>query len=192
MGLTKHANILSALEKRALRYSIKSQVKKDQDEVLYTEAMDETGTVDTAELSESDADSLGGGYQKQLATSILEEEGIMGIEDEVLEVHELPPVRKAEETTRIIYENCDGIPNNIGGNANLSKAKEIIDNLEADAVMYNEDKMNCSHKLNKNGMSQTFNGGECAVRSVVGHNVHEKRRKNTGRRHKYPTLWTTY
>ena len=64
MGLTKHANILSALEKRALRYSIKGQAKKDQDEVLYDEAMDKTGTVDTAELSDSDADSLGEGCQK--------------------------------------------------------------------------------------------------------------------------------
>ena len=35
LGLTKHANILSALEKRALRFRIKGQVVKDKDNVLY-------------------------------------------------------------------------------------------------------------------------------------------------------------
>ena len=125
-------------------------------------------------MSESDADLLGEDYLKQLTTTTLEQERIKGIEDEVLEVHGWAPGRKAEGTSRLIYENCNGIPNNIGGNAKLDKAKEIIDGLEADAVMYNEHKMNCSHKLNRNGMSQMFNGGECEVRSVVGHNVHEK------------------
>ena len=41
-------------------------------------------------------------------------------------------------------------------------------------VAYNEHKINFSHKLNCNGMSQMFNGGECEMRSVAGHNVHEK------------------
>ena len=39
---------------------------------------------------------------------------------------------------------------------------------------YNEPTMNLSHKLNRNGMSHMFNGGECKVRSVAAHNVHEK------------------
>ena len=33
--------------------------------MLYDEALDETGTVDTAELTESDADSLGEDYEKK-------------------------------------------------------------------------------------------------------------------------------
>ena len=162
------------MEKRALRFCIKGQRTKDKDDILYDEAVDKTGTVDTSELTESSVDSLGEEYQKQLTTTILEQEGIKGIEYEVLEVHGWAPGRKADGTSRLIYENCDGIPNNIGGNAKLDKAKEIIDNLEADAVVYNEHKMNCSHKLNRNGMSQMFNGGNCEVRSVVGHNIHEK------------------
>ena len=63
LGLTKHANILSALEKRALRFSIKGQRIKDKDDILYDEALDETGTVDISELTESSADSLGEEYQ---------------------------------------------------------------------------------------------------------------------------------
>ena len=47
--------------------------------------------------------------------------------------------------------------------------------LEADALMINEHRMNCSHKDNRNGLSQMFNGGECEIRSVAGHNVHENK-----------------
>ena len=41
--------------------------------------------------------------------------------------------------------------------------------------MINEHRMNCSHKDNRNGLCQMFNGGECEIRSVAGHNVHEKK-----------------
>ena len=52
MGLTKHVNILSALEMRALRYHNKGHAKADQDKILYDEAMDETGTINTSEISD--------------------------------------------------------------------------------------------------------------------------------------------
>ena len=61
MGLTKHTNILTALETRATRYRNKSKGKVDMDEVLYNEAIDETGTVSTAGLSDTDDDSWGMG-----------------------------------------------------------------------------------------------------------------------------------
>ena len=64
MGLTKHVNILAALEMRALRYHNKGQANVDQDNILYNEAMDEMGTINTAGLSDSDVHSLGGQYQK--------------------------------------------------------------------------------------------------------------------------------
>ena len=41
--------------------------------------------------------------------------------------------------------------------------------------MINEHRMECSHKDNRNGLSQMFNGGECEIRSVAGHNFHEKK-----------------
>ena len=68
----------------------------------------------------------------------------------------------------MIYDNSEGLNNPIGGNRKLKKAKEIIDDLEADAVMINEHRMNCSHKDNRNGLSQMFNRGECEIRSVNG------------------------
>ena len=41
-------------------------------------------------------------------------------------------------------------------------------------VAYNEHKINFSHKLTCNGTPQMFNRRECKVRSVAGHNAHEK------------------
>ena len=55
LGLAKHVNILSALEKRALRFSNRGQPCKDHHKVLYKEVLDETGTVETAHLSDSNA-----------------------------------------------------------------------------------------------------------------------------------------
>ena len=66
LGLAKHVNILSALEKRALRFNNRGKTCKDQDDVLYEEALDETGTVETADLSDSDANSLGEQYEKRV------------------------------------------------------------------------------------------------------------------------------
>ena len=71
MGLIKHVNILSALEMRALRYHNKLHAKADQDEMLNDETMDNTGTIDTAELSDFDADALGEQYQKILTATTL-------------------------------------------------------------------------------------------------------------------------
>ena len=115
MGLTKHASILAAFEMRALRYQHKGHAKADQDEILYNEAVDETGTIDTAELSDTDADSctesLGEQYQINLTAATLEMEEITGISDEILEVHGIAPGRKAEGVSRLIYENIDGLNN---------------------------------------------------------------------------------
>ena len=91
MGLIKHVNILAALEMRALRYQNKGHVKEDQDEILYDEAMDETCTIDTAELSDFDADALGEQYQKILTATTLEMKEIMEIADKILEVHGVAP-----------------------------------------------------------------------------------------------------
>ena len=65
----------------------------------------------------------------------------MEIADEILEVHGVAPGRKAEGVTRVIYEKSDGLNNQIGRNRKLEKAKEIIDDLEEDAVTINEHRM---------------------------------------------------
>jgi hypothetical protein len=64
-------------------------------------------------------------------------------------------------------------------NEKLEKAREIIDDLEADIVCYNEHRLNLRHKQNRNGFSQLFRGGETEIRTVAAHNVHES--KEAGR-----------
>ena len=181
MGVTKHSRVLSALEKRALRYRRKGQKEVDQDEVLYNEALDETGTVSTAALSDSDDESLGSGTFRESITAaeaaFLEREAISGISDDLLNVHGFAPGPKPEGVTRLIYENPDGFNTRISGNEKLEKAKEIIDELEADIVAYAEHKINAANRENVNGLSQMFNGGEAEIRTICGHNVHE----NVGR-----------
>ena len=71
MGITKHVNILAALEMRALRYQNKGHAKADQDEILYDESMEENGTIDTEDLSDFDADALGEQYQNILTATTL-------------------------------------------------------------------------------------------------------------------------
>ena len=85
--------------------------------MLYDQALDETGTVDTAGLTDSDTESMGEQQQQQQwdqEASRKEMEEMAGISDEVLEVHGVAPGRKAEGVTRVLYENCDGVNNNIG------------------------------------------------------------------------------
>ena len=54
--------------------------------------------------------------------------------EEVLQVHGVLPGQKEEGITRLMYENANGFSNRMGGNEKLGKAKDIIDELEADVV----------------------------------------------------------
>ena len=94
-------------------------------------------------------------------------EEIRGVRDDLLEIHGVEPRKKPEGCTWLIYENPDGFNNRISGSEKLDKAKELIDELEADIVAYSEHKINLKHKDNSNGFSQMFNGGEAEVWSVV-------------------------
>ncbi len=58
-GVTKHSKVLLALEKRALWYCRKSQTEVDMDKVFYDKALNETGIVSIAGLTDSDNESLG-------------------------------------------------------------------------------------------------------------------------------------
>ena len=55
LGLAKHVNIFSALERRALWFRNRGQTCKTHDEVLYKESLDEKRTVKTVDLSDSGA-----------------------------------------------------------------------------------------------------------------------------------------
>lgn len=96
MGVTRHSRVLSALEKRALRYRRKGQCQVDMDEVLFNEAIDETGTVSTAGLTDSDNESLGNRIIEAEAT-YLEQEEIQGVSDDLLTIHGMAPGPKPEE-----------------------------------------------------------------------------------------------
>ena len=63
---------------RALRYHNKGHTKADQDKILYDEAMDKTGTIDIAELSDFDADALGGTILKNFNSNNIRNEGNYG------------------------------------------------------------------------------------------------------------------
>ena len=98
---------------------------------------------------------------------------IRRVSDEILQVHGVLPGRKDDGIVRLLYENANGIPNRLGGNEKLDKAKELIDKLGAEVIAYNEHRQNLRHKDNRNGWNQLFRGGESDVRSIVAHNIHE-------------------
>ena len=58
MNITRQRSVLLCLEKRALRYQKDRPTLEQMDEVLYQEALDETGIVSIASLTESDTDSV--------------------------------------------------------------------------------------------------------------------------------------
>ena len=72
-----------------------------------------------------------------------------------------------------MYEITNGISNRMCNNDKVEKAKELINDLEVDLVAYTEHKLNMRHKLNRNGFSQLFRGGEATIQLVVSHYVNE-------------------
>ncbi len=156
-----HITVLKALEQHATRYRVRGRLTK-ADTRMHNWSMDKTGTIDTSILLRSQEE-----VQQQ------EEIDIRGVSDEVLQVHGVLPRRKEEGITRLLYENANGIPNRLMGNDKLEKAKDLVNELGADVVAYNEHRQNLRHKDNRNGWNQLFRGGEADVRSVVAHNVHE-------------------
>ena len=107
MGTTKHAKVLSALEQRAERYRSTGQLQVDPDDRLYEEAVDETGTVETASLTGSESESDWDG-ELDCSAKMMEEMEVLKVDDDLLRVHGQASGAKAEGTTRVIYENADG------------------------------------------------------------------------------------
>ena len=179
LTLTQHNTIMSALEKRALRFRRKGRIIESLDERLYNEAIDETGTVETTALTTDNEDGSNGTNDVQhdrtheTFAEYLAGRGVKGTLDDMLSVHGVAPSQKAEGVTRLIYENMNGIPTRLMNNEKLEKARELIDELGADIAAFTELQVNWRHKNNVNGLSQMFNGGESEVRSIAGHNVHE-------------------
>jgi hypothetical protein len=102
-----------------------------------------------------------------------EEIDTRGVSNKVLQIHGVLPGQKEEGITRLLYKNANGIPNRLGGNKKLDKAKDLINKLGTDVMAYNEHHQNLRHKDNRNSWNQLFRGGEADVRLAVTHNVHE-------------------
>ncbi len=125
--MTLHQNVLTALEHRALRYQNSKSYEELEDERLMEEAIDETGTVSCAIVGEDDESRVD--VEEQLRREIRE------VSDYLLDLHGVPPGRKGEGITRLIYENLNGLQSTLSNkNEKLEKAWRVIDDLQADVV----------------------------------------------------------
>ena len=175
MSITSHKAVISALEDRTARFTNKGKLSNLEDR-LFSSALDETGTVDITQCVDDGVDVLWGDESQRLA--LLQQQEInnlreYGITEEVQRIHGILPASKGEGCIRLLYENVNGINNRISNNDKVEKAKEMIDELEADVVAFNEHRLNMRHKDNVNGFSQLFRGGEAVIQSVVSHNINE-------------------
>ncbi len=63
---------------------------------------------------------------------------VRGVSEYLLDVYGLPPGWKGEGVTRVIYENLNGLQSALSKNEKLDKARQIMNDLQADVVCYNE------------------------------------------------------
>ena len=109
LNMTTHLTILKALEQRATRYRVKGKLS-EVGVRSHSWGLDETRTIDMTCLRSQEE------IQQQ------EQIDIRGVSDDVLQVHGVPPGRKEEGITRLIYENANGISNRLCGDDKLDKA----------------------------------------------------------------------
>jgi hypothetical protein len=55
----------------------------------------------------------------------------------------------------------------------LDKARQIINDLQADVVCYDKHCQNLKHKINRNGFHQMINGGETDLKTIAAHNANQ-------------------
>ena len=58
------------------------------------------------------------------------------VDDYPLKVHGVAPEKKGDGIERLMYENLDGLNSILSGNDKLEKARQIIDDMEADGGAY--------------------------------------------------------
>ena len=105
------------------------------------ESIEETGTVPCPIAGDDEESRVI--VEDQLRKEIRE------VSDYLLDVHGVPPGRKREGITRLIYENLNGLQSTLSNNnENLEKARRVIDDLQADVVCYNKHRQNLRHKAN--------------------------------------------
>jgi hypothetical protein len=169
MNITSHNAVLTALEARANRFTTRGKLPT-LDERLLSSALDKTGTIDVPQCVEDRVDGIWGKESERLTLLKQQEHNNLrelSITDDVQRIHGVLPQSKGEGVIRLIYENVNGVNNRLCNNDKVEKAKELIDELEADVVAYNKHRLNMRHKNNGNGFNQLFRGGEAAIQSVV-------------------------
>jgi hypothetical protein len=135
------------LEHWALCYQNSQTYEELEDKRLSNEAIDETGSVPCANIG---SDEMGCVNIENIEQQHLTE--IRGVSDHLLEVHRVPQGRRGEGITRLIYENLNGLQSTLlSKNKKLEKVQQVINNLQADVVCYNERQQNLWHKSNRNG-----------------------------------------
>jgi hypothetical protein len=139
MNITSHQAVILALEDRANRFMNKGKLSNLEDR-LFSSALDETGAVDVTLCVDDGVDVLWGDEREQLV--LIQQQEInnlreYGITEDVQRIHGILPASKGEGIIRLLYENANGINNRISNNDKVDKAKEMIDELEADVVAFN-------------------------------------------------------
>ena len=118
LEVTRHQNVLTALEIRAHRYQNSKSYEELEDDRLMDEAIDETGTVPRFQAEDDDVNRVN--VEEQLRKEIRE------VSEYLLEVHGVPPGKKGEGITRLIYENLNGIQSSLSNkNEKLEKKKKL-------------------------------------------------------------------
>jgi hypothetical protein len=141
--VTPHQRVLSALEQRAVWYQNSWTYKELEDERLLDEAINKMGMLLCA--------SKRGEKRSRVVVEEQLIKEIRGVSEYLLEVHGLPPGRKSNGVTWLIYENLNGLQLTMSKqNGKLEKAQQVIDNLQADIVCYNKHRQNLRHKANRN------------------------------------------
>jgi hypothetical protein len=129
--VTLYQNVLTALEHQVLCYQNSKSYKELEDEQLLDEAINETGTVPCP--------TPGGDEESRVNVEEQLKKEIREVSEYLLEVHGVPPGRKGEGVTRLIYENLNGLQSILSSkNEKLEKARRVIDDLQADVVCYNK------------------------------------------------------
>ncbi len=59
---------------------------------------------------------------------------------------------------QLVYENVNGLSNNLSNNKKVGRAKEIHDNLEVNIAAYSKHRLNMGHRRNVNGANSSREG----------------------------------
>ena len=79
-----------------MRYRKGNKIRPDHDEILYNEALDETGMVSTEGLTDSDVESWNDSFSAGVSEA-LETQELAGVTNELLEMQGVAPGKKRKE-----------------------------------------------------------------------------------------------